>query len=298
MADDPCPQWQTMAEVAGIPDQKGNWHCEAGAHETIAGRDTVKFMTMSPQGRSVRWIDSELKFPVKIEIDDGGVFALRNIQEGPQAAQTISKFPAITKSSTRIKVILKHLKHSDVWVEPPRRPRSAAIDRSMICKLPIFAVVAVATLWAAPVHADELAPPQVPSAIAANPLAAHSLDEFAATRDRPLFTPSRRPPPLPMAQRVEPTPAPPPNLTLFGTLVDAEGPSAIVRDTPSGKAVRVRVGDDLDGWKIAQIDDRQLVLSLDDRSVTFTMFGAGHAEEHTGAISHAPPVLEAKSAGH
>ncbi len=80
--------------------------------------------------------------------------------------------------------------------------------------------------------------------------------------------------------------------------MDAEGPSAIVRDTPSGKAVRVRVGDDLDGWKIAQIDDRQLMLSLDDRSVTFTMFGAGHAEEHTGAISHAPPVLEAKSAGH
>jgi hypothetical protein len=168
----------------------------------------------------------------------------------------------------------------------------------MIRKLPIFAVVAVAALWAVPVHADELAPPQAPSAIAANPLAAHSLDEFAATRDRPLFTPSRRPPPLPMAHSVEPRLAPPPNLTLFGILVDAEGPSAIVRDTPSGKAVRVRVGDDLDGWKIAQIDDRQLVLSFDGRSVTFTIFGANHAEEHTGTISHAPPMLEAKSTGH
>jgi hypothetical protein len=86
-------------------------------------------------------------------------------------------------------------------------------------------------------------------------------------------------------------------LTLFGILVDAEGASAIVRGTPSGKAVRVHVGDDLGGWKIAQIDDRQLVLSLDGRSVTFTMFGASHAEEHTGAISHAPPVLEVNSAG-
>jgi hypothetical protein len=162
----------------------------------------------------------------------------------------------------------------------------------MIRKLPIFAVVAVAALWAVPVHADELVSPQAPSAIVANPLATHSLDEFTATRDRPLFTPNRRPPPLPMAHRAEPSPIPPPNLTLFGILVDAEGPSAIVRDTPSGKAVRVRVGDDLGGWKIAQLDDRRLVLSLDGRSVTFTMFGASHAEEHTGTISHAPAVLE------
>jgi hypothetical protein len=168
----------------------------------------------------------------------------------------------------------------------------------VIRKPPIFAIVAVAALWAVPVHADELAPPQALSAIAANPLAAHSLDEFAATRDRPLFIPGRRPLPLPMAHSVEPRLALPPNLTLFGILVDAEGPSAIVRDTPAGKAVRVRVGDDLDGWKIVQIDDRQLVLSFDGRSVTFTIFGANHAVEHTGTISHAPPLLEAKSAGH
>jgi hypothetical protein len=37
------------------------------------------------------------------------------------------------------------------------------------------------------------------------------------------------------------------------------------------------------------------VLSPDDRSVTFTMFGGDHAEEHIGAISHASPVLETQS---
>jgi len=115
-ADDPCPQWQTMAEVAGIPDQNGHWHCEAGAHETIAGRDAVKFNATSPQGRSAGWIDAELKFPVKIEIEDGAVFALRNIQEGPQAAELFAVPASYEKFDPHL--LLERLEHSDVLVKP------------------------------------------------------------------------------------------------------------------------------------------------------------------------------------
>jgi general secretion pathway protein N len=163
----------------------------------------------------------------------------------------------------------------------------------MIRHFPVFAIVAASTLGVAPVRADGVAQAQGSAAILENPLAAHSLKEFTATRDRPLFTPSRRPPALPTAVRDVPAPPPPPNLTLFGILIGTDGPSAIVRGAPSEKVVRVRVGDQVDGWKIARIGERQILLSRDDRSVTFTMFTTSHAaEEHTGDVS--PRATEAR----
>jgi hypothetical protein len=118
-ADNPCLQWQAMAEVAGIPDQSGRWRCEAVDHETIAGRTTVKFEATSPRGRSAGWIDPELKFPLKIETEDGAVFALRNIQEGPQP-EDLFVIPASYKKFDP-RLLLEWLRHSDVLVEPPNQ---------------------------------------------------------------------------------------------------------------------------------------------------------------------------------
>jgi hypothetical protein len=151
-------------------------------------------------------------------------------------------------------------------------------------------------LGVAPVRADDTVPLPPRAASLDNPLAAHSLGELTATRDRPLFTPGRRPPASSTSAHVEaPPPAPPPapNVAFYGTLVDSEGASAIVRGRPSEKVIHVRVGDQIDGWKITQIDDRRLVLSLDARSVTFTMFNNGHAGEHAAAAS--PPIVEASA---
>jgi general secretion pathway protein N len=109
----------------------------------------------------------------------------------------------------------------------------------------------------------------------ANPLQAQSLDRLAVTRDRPLFSPSRRPvppPPPPVERAPEAAPPPPaPNVTVVGIVIDAEGAHAIVR---SGTAPieRLQIGDVIGGWKVSQIEGRRLVLSLDDRSATFTMF--------------------------
>jgi len=115
-ADDPCSRWQTMAEVAGIPDQIGRWHCEPGDNETLAGRETVKFNATSPGGRSVAWIDRQLKFPVKIETEDGVVFLLENIKEGPQPAEMFVIPVGCKKFDPR--QLLEWLKHTDIWVEP------------------------------------------------------------------------------------------------------------------------------------------------------------------------------------
>jgi hypothetical protein len=111
----------------------------------------------------------------------------------------------------------------------------------------------------------------------ASPLAAYSLDHLSTTRQRPLFSPGRRPPapaPAPIVAAAPPPPAP--NLILFGTIMDADDARAVVGVGTADKTRRVRIGDDIGGWKVTQIEERKLVLSLNDRSATFTLFSGQH----------------------
>ena len=115
--------------------------------------------------------------------------------------------------------------------------------------------------------------PATPTAGLASPLAVHSLDRLSATRERPLFSPSRRAPaPPPPIVRPPPPPPEPPNVTLVGIVMDAEEARAIVQSGSKNEVRRVRVGDDIGGWKVAQIENRRLVLKLDSRQATFSMF--------------------------
>jgi hypothetical protein len=118
-----------------------------------------------------------------------------------------------------------------------------------------------------------------PAAAPSNPVAAQSLDQLSTILDRPLFSPSRRPPapppaPPPIVQAAEPPapPPPPPNLVLFGVVMDGEGARAVVRAGADKKLVRAQIGDEIDGWKVSQIEGRKVVLSLDGRFATFTLF--------------------------
>jgi general secretion pathway protein N len=128
----------------------------------------------------------------------------------------------------------------------------------------------------------------------ANPLAVHSLDRLPDTRERPLFSPTRRPRPLPPAvvQAAEPPPppAPPPDVALLGVVIDGEEARAVIRAGVSNKTVRARIGDEIGGWKITQIDGRQIVLSLGDRSATFTMFNRDGARSRTPSGSSSNPI--------
>jgi general secretion pathway protein N len=127
-----------------------------------------------------------------------------------------------------------------------------------------------------------------------NPVAAQSLEQLPTTLDHPLFSPTRRPPapppaPAPIVQAAEP-PAPPPlppNLVLFGVVMDGEGARAVVRAGADKKLVRAQIGDEIDGWKVSQIEGRKVVLSLDGRFATFTLFSddRGKAESVGGTAS-------------
>lgn len=167
---------------------------------------------------------------------------------------------------------------------------------NMIRGLTVYAVIAAAGLAGAPVCAEEAAPAQ--SSTLDNPLATRSLAEFGATRDRPLFTSSRRPPAPPAVARRAPPPPPPapPELALYGTLLDSDGASAIVR-TGSDKPVHVRVGDEVDGWAVTEIAERQIVLALGGRSARFAMFNGGRSATPGSLVNfHLPPPLVAVNA--
>jgi hypothetical protein len=113
---DPCAQWRTMGQVAGLTGDDGQWRCEAKAAEALDGRASMKFRITSPSDRATAWIDSRLDFPVKFELDDGTVLALRNIEEGPQPPETF-EIPGNFKKFNQ-QLFLERLKHTDIWVEP------------------------------------------------------------------------------------------------------------------------------------------------------------------------------------
>jgi general secretion pathway protein N len=160
-------------------------------------------------------------------------------------------------------------------------------------------MLVLAGLWPRLAAADE-APAEAQSGAAlVNPLAAHSLEHLSATRDRPLFAPSRRPPPPPPpvveAVPPPPPPLPPPTLVVLGIVADANGTLAMVRSAASDKILRARLGDDIEGWKVTQIEARSLVLAHDERSVTFAMFtGAKDGADRKGGPPPSKLAVQSK----
>jgi hypothetical protein len=123
----------------------------------------------------------------------------------------------------------------------------------------------------------------------ATPLAAQPLQRMSNTRDRPLFSPTRRPPaPPPVVAVAPPPPPPPPDVALLGVVMDGEDARAVVRTGPAAKILRVGIGDDIGGWKVGQIEARQLVLLLDGRTATFTMF-TGNKPKPSSNVGAAEP---------
>src|SRR5215470_15163985 len=104
----------------------------------------------------------------------------------------------------------------------------------LACMAMVWAALGSLPLGAAETAApaQTVAPTQTPAEPSLNnPLAAMPLDRLSETRERPLFTPSRRkPPPEVAAEPPEPSPPPPPappKLALYGIIQDEAGARAI-----------------------------------------------------------------------
>jgi hypothetical protein len=116
--DDPCRQWQIMATLASAGESSGPWRCERIGEEIVDGRRAVAYRAISSPGRNiVGWIDPELKFPLRIKLEDGVTITIEHIQEGPQSARLFVIPTNFQKFDPQ--ALIKRIKQSDVWVNQP-----------------------------------------------------------------------------------------------------------------------------------------------------------------------------------
>jgi hypothetical protein len=104
-----------------------------------------------------------------------------------------------------------------------------------------------------------------------NPLWALPLKQLSMTRDRPIFSPSRRPPPPPtpafvapvaVRQQVKPPDPEKPTVSLLGTIIgsNADDRIGVFLDNSTQSVVRLRVGEDHQGWVLRLIKAREATL--------------------------------------
>lgn len=107
-----------------------------------------------------------------------------------------------------------------------------------------------------------------------NPLWSVPLADLSTTRERPVFSASRRPPPravvaAPAEQAVAaPRPAEPERLALalIGAVVGDNDAIAVFLDRSSQKIVRLRQGDSHAGWELSSVQGREVTFSKAERS--------------------------------
>ena len=122
--------------------------------------------------------------------------------------------------------------------------------------------------------------PGIPNAPrSGNPLWAVPLSALSATRERPLFSPSRRPPSPPVVaapQLAPPPPAPPPEpaqppLALLGTISGGSEGLGIFQDQTNQGLIRLKVGQSHTGWLLISVHGREARFEKGKRSATLAL---------------------------
>lgn len=122
-----------------------------------------------------------------------------------------------------------------------------------------------------------------------NPLGRIPIDSLSVTRERPLFSASRRPPPPPSAPPATKSASPTaaqlerPPLTLEGTAIGKPRDIALVLDEAITGAVRLHVGEAAEGWYLRSVDRRTVTLEKDSRIVVLSFPAPGAAPRNQAA---------------
>jgi hypothetical protein len=110
-----------------------------------------------------------------------------------------------------------------------------------------------------------------------NPLWAISLDQLSSTRQRPLFSPTRRPPPAVAIGPVAAAPiviTPPPErpqLSLVGTVVGEQEGIGVFIEQSTQKVFRLKIGEAHEGWILRSIQRRAVSLEKGNRLAVVEM---------------------------
>jgi hypothetical protein len=126
-----------------------------------------------------------------------------------------------------------------------------------------------------------------------NPLWAIPLTQLSGTRDRPIFSPSRRPPPPAVAAEpviVKPPPRKkeiePPPISLVGIIAGEDEGFGIFLEQSTKAGLRLKVGDDFQGWKLRAIGGREVTMEKDGQGAVLTLPEPGG--EGRGAVRLVP----------
>jgi general secretion pathway protein N len=111
-----------------------------------------------------------------------------------------------------------------------------------------------------------------------NPLWAIPLSELSATRERPIFSPSRRPPspavaaaPYVPPQSAKPVEPERPQLFLIGTIAGDKGGLGIFLDYSTDTILRLKAGEGYKGWILREVRSREIVLEKGDKTATLPL---------------------------
>jgi hypothetical protein len=155
--------------------------------------------------------------------------------------------------------------------------------------------------------------PPVPGA-SASPIWAVPLTQLSATRERPLFAPSRRPPPPAAPQNPQaavPAPPPPPRepemppMTLVGTVIGESGVLGVfvAKNNPTTD-IRLRQGEGHQNWVLRAVERRDVAVEKGPDRVILALPAAAKgtglpatamAPPNTGAISGASGASPAQA---
>jgi general secretion pathway protein N len=117
-----------------------------------------------------------------------------------------------------------------------------------------------------------------------NPLWGIPLRVLTATRERPLFSPSRRPPappvvaapvvPRPVAAPKPPEPERPP-LTIVGTIVGESDAIGVFIEQGTNNVIRIHAGQTHDGWVLRSVHGREVSFEKDERTAILALPAPG-----------------------
>lgn len=146
-------------------------------------------------------------------------------------------------------------------------------------------------------------PPAAPGShaerpLSANPLWAMPVKQFSVTRARPIFLPSRRPPAPPLSTvavaKVIAAPKPKeseqPKLSLVGTIAGDDDKLAILVDETTRRVLRLRVGEEFNGWKLQSVRGREVAFQKDQLNFVVALPQPGLSQPSV-AVREVPAVV-------
>jgi general secretion pathway protein N len=131
-----------------------------------------------------------------------------------------------------------------------------------------------------------------------NAVLAVPLSKLTMTRERPIFSASRRPPPPPaspvIAKPVEP-PKPvekeqQPPLILVGTVAGEDSGIAVFVEQATENVIRLRINESYKGWTLHSIQGREVTLLNDPKSSVLALAPPGGTTEPASAQAALEPI--------